>query len=75
MTPILRRSYYGHKRLMTRKRHFVSSVIEYAAGAALESSFRKILFFSLLVSSDKPTKKTKYLTLYKQTSYATQALQ
>ena len=59
LTPILRRSYYGPKRLMTGKRHFISSVIEYAAGATLGSSFRKIPFYSLLVSPDKPTTKNK----------------
>ena len=53
LTPILRRSYYGHKRLMTGERHFVSSVIEYAAGATLGSSFRKIPFYSLLVSPEE----------------------
>ena len=35
IAPILRRTYYGKKRLMTGTRHFVSSVIEYSAGAAL----------------------------------------
>ena len=59
LTPFLRKSYYGRKRLLTGKRHFVSSLIEYSAGAALESSHRKIPFFSLLVSSDKPTNKNK----------------
>ena len=59
VAPILRRTYYGQKRLMTGIHHFVSSVIEYSAGAALESSHRKIPFFSLSVSPDKPTKKNK----------------
>ena len=59
VAPILRRTYYGRKRLMTGIRHFVSSVIEYSAGAALESSHRKIPFFSLSVSPDKPNKKNK----------------
>ena len=59
LAPILRRSYYGRKRLMTGKRHFVSSVIEYAAGATLWSSCRKIPFYSLSVSPEKPTKKNK----------------
>ena len=59
VAPILRRTYYGRKRLMMGIRHFVSSVIEYSAGAALESSHRKIPFFSLSVSPDKPTKKNK----------------
>ena len=59
MAPILRRTYYRRKRLMTGMRHFVSSVIEYSAGAALESSHRKNPFFSLSVSPDKPTKKNK----------------
>ena len=59
LAPFLRKSYYGRKRLLTGMRHFVSSVIEYSVGAALESSHRKIPFFSLLVSSDKPTKKNK----------------
>ena len=44
---------------MTGIRHFVSGIIEYSAGAALESSNRKIPFFSLSVSPDKPTKKNK----------------
>ena len=44
---------------MTGKRHFVSSVIEYTAGATLGSSCRKIPFYSLSVSPEKPTKKNK----------------
>ena len=59
LAPILRRSYYGRKRLMTGKRHFVSSEIEYAAGATLGSSCRKIPFYSLSVSPEKPTTKNK----------------
>lgn len=59
LTPVLRRSYYGRKRLMTGKRHFVSSVIEYTVGATLGSSCRKIPFYSLSVSPEKPTKKNK----------------
>ena len=46
---------------MTGMRHFVSRVIKYSAGAALESSNRKIPFFSLSVSPNKPTKKNKVL--------------
>merc|ERR1712101_102777 len=61
IAPILRRTYYGRKRLMTGTRHFVSSVIEFSAGAALQSSDRKIPFISILVSPDKPTKKNKVL--------------
>ena len=57
--PILRRTYYGRKRLMIGTRHFVSSVIEYSAGAALQSSDRKIPFITLSISPDKPTKKNK----------------
>ena len=57
--PILRTSYYGRKRLTIGKRHFVSSAIEYSAGATLGSSARKIPFYSLLVSHDKPTSKNK----------------
>ena len=40
-------------------RHFVSSVTEYAAGASLGSSARKIPFYSLLVSPIKPKTKNK----------------
>ena len=40
-------------------RHFVSSVTEYAAGASLNSSSRKIPFYSLLVSPIKPKTKNK----------------
>ena len=57
--PILRTAYYGCKRLTVGKRHFVSSVIEYAAGASLGSSSRKIPFYSLLVSPMKPKTKNK----------------
>ena len=46
LAPILRTAYYGHKRLMGGVRHFVSSVTEYAAGASLSSSSRKIPFYS-----------------------------
>merc|ERR1712101_95559 len=46
IAPILRRTYYGKKRLMTGTRHFVSSVVEYSAGAALQASDRKIPFIS-----------------------------
>ena len=59
LLPILLRSYYGRKRLMIGKRHFVSSVIEYTAGATLGSSSRKIPFYSLSLSPVKPTKKNK----------------
>ena len=44
---------------MTGKRHFSSSVVEYAAGTTLGSSCRKIPFYSLLVSPEKPTTKNK----------------
>ena len=59
LAPISRTSYYGQKRLMIRKRHFVLSVMEYFAGASLGSSARKIPFYSLLVSPQKPTTKNK----------------
>merc|ERR1712240_865140 len=59
LAPILRTAYYGRKRLMGGVRHFVSSVTEYAAGASLGSSARKILFYSLLVSPIKPKTKNK----------------
>ena len=59
LAPILRTAYYGHKRLTVGKRHFVSSVIEYSAGASLGSSSRKIPFYSLLVSPMKPKTKNK----------------
>ena len=59
LAPILRTAYYGCKRLMGGIRHFVSSVTEYAAGASLGSSSRKIPFYSLLVSPTKPKTKNK----------------
>ena len=59
LAPIMRTSYYGCKRLTVGRRHFVSSVIEYSAGAMLGSSARKILFYSLLVSPQKLTTKYK----------------
>ena len=40
-------------------RHFVSSVTEYAAGASINSSSRKIPFYSLLVTPVKPKTKNK----------------
>ena len=57
--PILRTAYYGQKRLMGGIRHFVSSVTEYAAGASINSSSRKIPFYSLLVTPIKPKTKNK----------------
>merc|ERR1712240_733501 len=57
LASILRTVYYGRKRLMGGVRHFVLSVTEYAAGASLGSSSRKIPFHTLLVSLIKP--KTK----------------
>ena len=59
LAPILRMAYYSCKRLMVGKRYFVSSVIEYSAGASLGSLSRKIPFYSLLVSSMKPKTKNK----------------
>merc|ERR1711867_318029 len=44
---------------MTGTRHFIPSVIEYSAGAALQYSDRKIPFISLSIAPDKPTKKNK----------------
>merc|ERR1711873_287083 len=59
LAPVLRTAYYGRKRLMGGVRHFVSSVTEYAAGASLGSSARKIPFYSLLVSPIKQKTKNK----------------
>ena len=58
-SPILRTAYYSWKRLMGGVRHFVSSVTEYAAGAFINSSSRKIPFYSLLVTPVKPKTKNK----------------
>ena len=61
VAPILRTSYYGRKRMMIGKGHFVSSAIESSAGDTLGSLSRKILFYSLMVSPKKPTTKKKVL--------------
>merc|ERR1711867_21281 len=59
MGPILRTAYYGQKKLMGGIRHFVSSVMEYVARASINSSSRKIPFYSLLVTLIKPKTKNK----------------
>merc|ERR1712082_441780 len=59
LAPILRTAYYGRKRLMGGIRNFVSSVTEYAAGASINLSSRKIPFYSLLVIPIKPKTKNK----------------
>ena len=59
LAPILRMCYYGRKRMMTGKRHFISSVVEYSMGSTLGPSSRMIWFYSLMVSPEKLTKKNK----------------
>ena len=45
--------------MMTGKRHFISSVVEYSMGSTLGPSSHMIWFYSLMVSPEKPTKKNK----------------
>ena len=59
MSPMLRRGYYGRKRARRGYRHFVSSALEYTAGSSLQASARKIPFYTLLMSANKPSNKNK----------------
>ena len=45
--------------MMTGKRHFISSVVEYSMGSTLGPSSCMIWFYSLMVYPEKPTKKNK----------------
>ena len=59
MSPILRRGYYGRKRARRGYRHFVSSALEYTARSSVQASSRKIPFYTLLMSANKPSNKNK----------------
>ena len=59
MSPVMRRGYYRHKQATRGYRHFVSSAIEYTVGSSLQSSSRKIPFYSLLIATSKPNHRNK----------------